>query len=72
MSNNVIKSLEFMSQNSGNWYGVTIAGVWYHNLNDERATSSEGVGFTQDDLREFLADYNRMKAANAAMENQHD
>lgn len=57
---NVIETLKYIAKHDGYWGKVTDAGVWYRNLNGARSYSYGGVGFTKDDLREFLKHYEEL------------
>jgi hypothetical protein len=59
----VLEALEFMAESGGVWSDGRYAGVWQLDLDSARSDSGDFLRFTQDDVREFLADYNRMKAA---------
>ena len=54
--NKVIEALEHMSENGGYWTHDSHAGVWYLSLGGA-SSNSRGVGFSQDDVIEFLKHY---------------
>lgn len=57
---NVIEALRYMAEHGGYWYYGTFSGVWRLFLYGARSDSAGRVGFTQDELREFLKHYDEL------------
>lgn len=58
--NKVLETLKYISKHGGYWDIVTNAGVWQLVLYYPRSYSYGNVGFTQDDVIEFLKHYEEM------------
>ena len=58
--NNVLQALRHMAEHNGDWYGGAYAGVWRLDLYYARSYSLDYVGFTRDDVIEFLKHYEEM------------
>ena len=61
--NKVIKALEHMADRGGNWFIDTTTGGWYLGLLYARSNSGSAVGFSQDDVIEFLKHYEEITNA---------
>jgi hypothetical protein len=70
--NKVLETLEYMSENGGCWYAGSRGTTWYLYLGNARSGSDDPLRFTQYEVREFLDDYNRMKAAHEGKETPND
>lgn len=57
--NKVIEALEHMAENGGYWTHDSHAGVWHLSLGGARS-NPYGVGFSQDDVIEFLRHYEEL------------
>ena len=58
--NKVIEALRHMDEHGGSWIVGTNAGVWYLYLYGARSISYGLVGFTKDELKEFLKHYEEL------------
>lgn len=61
---NVIDTLRYMAKNGGHWYDGTNSGVWRLGLRSARSYSDGNVGFTQDELKQFLKHYEETMTEN--------
>lgn len=57
---NVIESLRYMTERGGYWFHDPYSGVWYLRLSLGRSDSGDFIGFTQEELREFLKHYEEL------------
>lgn len=54
---NVIEALQYMAERGGAWSVDLYAGNWLVDMFDAKSYTPVDVGFTQDELKEFLKHY---------------